>query len=277
MPCSELCSWLSRRFGGGKFRRDGAVYAIRISRSCAPHFVHVSPMLELAISAPYATTNRAVLSRVDLSRVQTTQMAWPSPRSASPLGHLGRDASRWRLLLRTVVPGVERSPFNSNACVLLAQSELPLERTNDRGGHSRHAENDFVGRGCQKALFVLTSTSRRTGGTDSAMGLLFLLLHAQRRADTTSMRSKPMGQHEDTNPTSHPRVARARRTASRVSRQRVTVRACGSASPTPPETSQVKQSVKRRRSTALDRAPRQGRPTPSMTPPTRSRAQATKA
>ncbi len=50
--------------------------------------------------------------------------------------------------------GVSGSPFNSNACVLLAQSELPLERTNDRGGHSRHDENEFVGLGSHASSFV---------------------------------------------------------------------------------------------------------------------------
>ena len=64
----------------------------------------------------------------------------------------------------------------------LAQSELPLEWTNDRGEHSRHAENDFIGRGSH------TSSFARHRRRDESVARI-LQCHAQRRADTTNAQS----------------------------------------------------------------------------------------
>ena len=252
------------------------MYAIRISRSRAPHFVHVSPMLELAISAPYATTNRAVLSRVDLSRVQTTQMAWLSPRSASPLGHLGRDQ---RVAACTVeLRCGEWSALRSSPMLAcwLAQSELPLERTTTAGRTRGTPRTTSLVREANKPRFyhIDVSTNWWHGFCNGRSSFDFSMRNEART-------SPPWGVNQWTNTKteilSRRKVARGRRTANRVSRRKVTVPACGSGSPTPPETSQVKQSAERRPPTALDRAPRQERPTPWMTPPTRSRAQGTKA
>lgn len=82
--------------------------------------------------------------------------------------------------------GSERSPSISNACVLLAQSELPLELTNDRAGHSRHEENEFVGPGSHANPVVLHRRLDEVVARILQWRLLFRFFHARRSAHTTS-------------------------------------------------------------------------------------------
>ena len=175
--------------------RIATVHAWRGKFGGRAAFVPLVDSCRFALVGSYAARVRGGATHRFSRKGRGTTHPYPPQMFAESRRHVGppiapgvNGLKHGRIALPLALPNggaaSERSPSISNACVLLAQSELPLDRTTTRG-HSRHADNDFVGRGSQKALFVLNRRLDEMVARILQWRLLFLFLHAQRRADTT--------------------------------------------------------------------------------------------